>query len=163
MRNRYWATVGVALLMGGLSSAVSVRPLSLQELCNGSEDIVYARVQKVDSYWRDQKIETLVTLASFETWKGAAAPSVQVRVPGGTVGAITMRCCEAPVFKKGEDVVCFLKTREGAKEVYGWFRGQYTVVNQRIREMPSTTLASLKASVQTAVQASVEAPVEEGR
>jgi hypothetical protein len=139
--------------MGGLSSAVSVRPLSIQELTNGADDVVYGRVDKLESYWHEQKIETLVTLTPFETWKGAHAPKVHVRAPGGTVGGITMRCSEAPTFHVSDEVVCFLKTRDQAKEVYGWFRGQYTVVNDKIREMPNTTVASLKTSVQTAMQA----------
>jgi hypothetical protein len=153
MRHRCWMILGVALLMGGLSSAVSVRPLTLQELTSGSDGIVYGRVEKLESYWRDQKIETIVTLAPYETWKGAGTPKVEVRVPGGTVGGITMRCSEAPVFRAHDDVVCFLKTRDQAKEVFGWFRGQYTVVNDRVREMPNTTVANLRASVQAAMQA----------
>ena len=153
MRSRFWTTVGVTLLMGGLSSAVSVKPLSIQELTNGSDDIVYGRVEKLESYWRDQKIETLVTLASLETWKGAQAPRVYVRVPGGTVNGITMRCSEAPTFRTSDNVVCFLKTRDQVKEVYGWFRGQYTVVNTKVREMPNMTLSGLRASVQTAIAA----------
>jgi hypothetical protein len=151
MRNRFWATLGVALLMGGLSSAVSVRPLSIQELTAGSEDVVFGRVEKLESYWRDQKIETTVTLAPYETWKGAPRQRVLVRVPGGTVGGITMRCSEAATFRKNDDVVCFLKTRDQMKEVFGWFRGQYTVVNDKVREMPNMSLANLRASVQTAM------------
>jgi hypothetical protein len=152
MRSRFWTTLGVALAMGGLSSAVSVMPLTIQELSTGSDDIVYGRVEKLDSYWRDQKIETIVTLTPYETWKGAAAPKVHVRVPGGTVNGITMRCSEAPTFRTQDEVVCFLKTRDQAKEVYGWFRGQYTVVNGRVREMPSMTLSGLRASVSAAMQ-----------
>jgi hypothetical protein len=151
MRSTLLAPIGVALLMGGLSSAVSIRPLSLQELCAGAEDIVYGQVEQVESYWVDQRIETLVTLATFETWKGTAREQVQIRVPGGTVGNITMKCCEAPTFHQKDKVVCFLRTREGAKEVFGWFRGQYTVIGNTIREMPNTTLASMRASVQATV------------
>jgi hypothetical protein len=78
---------------------------------------------------------------------------VYVRVPGGTVNGITMRCSEAPTFRTSDNVVCFLKTRDQVKEVYGWFRGQYTVVNDKVREMPNMTLSGLRASVQTAIAA----------
>lgn len=149
MRTRFLATFGVALFVGGLVSAVSVRPLSLQELCAGAQEIVYAKVESVESYWNDRKIETRVTLKSHETWKGAAASTVVVTVPGGTVGDITMRCSEAAIFHEKDDVVCFLRPKGQSREVYGWFRGQYTVVNGKVREMQDMSLASLRASVQT--------------
>jgi hypothetical protein len=151
MRSRFWAPLGVALAIGGLVSAVSVRPLSLQELSSGSDDIVYAKVNKVESYWKDQKIETRVTLAPYETWKGPASQLVQVTVPGGTVGNITMRCSEAPTFHEADDVVCFLRNRDGGKHVYGWFRGQYTVVGGRVREMQNVAIATFRATVQSFV------------
>jgi hypothetical protein len=146
-----WAPIGVALVFGGLLSAVSVRPLSLQELCSGAREIVFARVDKIESYWKEQKIETRVTLVSHETWKGAHAPAVEVIVPGGCVGGITMRCSEAPTFRAGDDVVCFLRPRGGVNEVYGWFRGQYTVVGGRVREMQNVSLASFRANVRSIV------------
>jgi hypothetical protein len=157
MRSKFWAPIGVALAVGGLTSAVSVRPLSLQELCSGADQIVYAKVEKVESYWNGQRIETRVALAPHETWKGPAAPKVEVIVPGGTVGDVTMRCSEAPTFRSSDDVVCFLRTREGVKSVYGWFRGQYTVVGGQVREMQNVSLASLRTSVQSFV------PVTEGK
>jgi hypothetical protein len=156
MRSKFWAPVGVALLMGGLSSATSVRPLSLQQLSAGAEDIVYASVDKVESVWNAQKIETIVTLAPLETWKGTPSPRVQVRVPGGTVGNITMKCSEAPTFRQNDKVVCFLRSRNGAKEVYGWFRGQYTVVNEQVREIPNMSLTSFKAAISAAITTPVE-------
>src|SRR5215468_3576085 len=117
MRSRFWAPLGVALVIGGLGSAVSVRPLTLQELSTGSDSIVFAKVNKVQSYWKEQKIETRVTLAPYETWKGASAASVVLTVPGGTVGDITMRCSEAPTFHEADDVVCFLRNKDGGKQV----------------------------------------------
>src|SRR5262245_25917632 len=149
MRSKFWAPLGVVLAIATLSSAVSVRPLSLQDLSTGAETIVYAKVNKVESYWKDQKIETRVTLAPYETWKGASAPAVEVIVPGGTVGTITMRCSEAPTFHEADDVVCFLRTRDGQKNVYGWFRGQYTVVGGQVREMQNMALSTFRAAVQS--------------
>jgi hypothetical protein len=153
MRTKLWAPIGVALLMGGLTSATSVRPLTIQQLASGADEIVYAKVERVESFWKDQKIETDVTLASFEIWKGSPARRVVVRVPGGTVGGITMRCSEAPTFRASDEVVCFLKNRGATKEVYGWFRGQYTVVNNVVREIPNTTLGSFRTTVSAAVGA----------
>lgn len=151
MRNRFLLPVGVALLMGGLTPATSVRPLSLQQLTQGAEHVVYGNVSKVESFWNGGKIETNVTLVPYETWKGTPAPTVVVRVPGGTVGNVTMRCSEAPVFRATDDVVCFLRSKGGVKEVYGWFRGQYTIVKEQVRELPNTTLASLRTTVVQAV------------
>lgn len=153
MRTRFWTPFGIALLMGGLTSATSVRPLTVQQLASGADEIVYAKVKRVESFWTGQKIETDVTLASSEVWKGSPARDVVVRVPGGTVGGITMRCSEAPTFRMSDDVVCFLKSKGATKEVYGWFRGQYTVVNGLVREMPNTTLQAFRANVSAAVGA----------
>ena len=151
MRSRLWAPFGVALAIGGLVSAVSVRPLSLQELCAGADQIVYAKVEKVESYWKDLKIETRVTLSPYETWKGQTHDDVTVIVPGGTVGDITMRCSEAPTFHESDKVVCFLRTQGDAKQVYGWFRGQYTIIGGQVREMQNMPLTTLRANVQSFV------------
>jgi hypothetical protein len=147
MRTGFLAPLGVALAIGGLLSAVSVRPLSLQQLCAGAEQIVYAKVERMESFWNDRKIETRVTLAPYETWKGRSAPKIEVIVPGGTVGKITMGCSEAPTFHMADDVVCFLHTRDGVPSVYGWFRGQLTVVGGQVREMQNMPLASLRSAV----------------
>jgi hypothetical protein len=147
MRRSLWAPLGVALVVGGVVSAVSVRPLTLEELCGGAEEIVFARVASARSAWVDQRIETTVTLAVHESWKGAPSGTVEVVVPGGTVGNVTMRASEAPTFREKDDVVAFLRKRNGRNEVYGWFRGQYTVVGSRIREIPNTTLAAFRANV----------------
>lgn len=153
MRSRFWMPALVAMLMGGLSSATSVRPLSLEQLTTGADDIVYGKVEKVESFWKDQRIETNVTLRTFESWKGGVQTSVVVRVPGGTVDGITMKCSEAPSFRATDEVVCFLRTKDRMKEVYGWFRGQYTIVNGQVREMPNTSLAQLRATVGGITQA----------
>ncbi len=138
--------VGAAVLGG---SAVSVRPLSLKDLCTGSDTIVLAGVQGVECAWDAQqaKIETNVTLIPLETWKGNSVPQIQVRVPGGTVGNITQKCSEAPAFQPNDVVVCFLHHRNGVAEVYGWFRGKYTVLDGQVREIPDTTLGAFQASV----------------
>ncbi len=130
-------------LVGG---AVSVRPLTLEDLCSGSDTIVLAGVQSLESAWDAQqaKIETTVTLVPIETWKGATHQQIPVKVPGGTVGAITMKCGEAPTFHTDDAVVCFLRTRDGVTEVYGWFRGKYTVVDGQIRELPDTSLDAFR-------------------
>jgi hypothetical protein len=164
MRTRFWTPFGIALLMGGLTSATSVRPLTLQQLASGADEIVYGRVERVESFWNGQKIETDVTLVPSETWKGSPERRVVVRVPGGTVAGITMVCSEAPTFRNADDVVCFLKNKGATREVYGWYRGQYTIVRNMVREIPNTTLDSFRTSVSAAVGAPPQVlPPEEGK
>jgi len=147
MRNRFWMPALVAMTMGGLTPATSVRPLSLEQLASGAESIVYGKVESVDSFWNAQRIESDVTIRCYESWKGTPSNTVVVRVPGGTVNGLTMRCSEAPVFHQADDVVCFLKSKGSVKEVYGWFRGQYTVVNQQVREIPNTSISQFRGTV----------------
>jgi hypothetical protein len=151
MRTRIWTPIGVALVIGGVVSALSVRPLSLEDLCAGADEIVHATVDRVESYWQGQRIETRVRLSVEETWKGSPASTIELTVPGGTVGGVTMVCSEAATFREKDRVVTFLRSTNGARQVYGWFRGQYTVVGGKVREIPNTTLASFRASVKDIV------------
>ena len=78
---------------------------------------------------------------------------MSVKVPGGTIGRITLRAGEAPRFRVGEDVLVFLRPRVSQCDVYGWFRGKYTIVNGRIREKQGLRLHDYLATVRAELQA----------
>ena len=69
----------------------------------------------------------------------------------GRVGETTLHVGEAPDFRVGETVVLFLKSG-GPCGVYGWFRGKYTVVDDKIRERRSTSFAEFRALIQAEVE-----------
>ncbi len=139
------ALVLLALLSLSLGS---VRLLSLADLCKGSTRIVVGGVTKMTSHWEGSLIVTDVTIVPNENLKGSGAAPFTVRIPGGTIGDVTLKAGEAPVFAVGEMVVLFLKTGSGSPcDVYGWFRGKYTVVGGQIRELKNTSLAQYRASI----------------
>ncbi|HYC77396.1 MAG TPA: hypothetical protein VEI02_07190 [Planctomycetota bacterium] len=148
---RKFIAVALALAFAGVGgAATSVRPMSLEELVRGSECVVLADVESVSSQWdaEGRMIYTYVTLKVAECWKGAPAQTVVVRVPGGQVGDVRVRVSESPVFLAGERVAAFLRSRNGATEVTGWFRGKLTVTGSEVREMRNKTLGQLRADVQ---------------
>ncbi len=138
-----------ALVLALVVPDLSVRPLSLAQLCEGSGRVVVGSVKSIESAWNDThtRIETTVRVEVTETLKGSAASSVLVTVPGGTVGNVTQHVGDAPVFSAGEKVVCFLRRESASSEVYGWFRGKFTVVGDSIREIKGQTYAGLRSSI----------------
>lgn len=138
-----------ALVLALVFPSMSVRPLTLAELCEGSGRVVTGSVKSIESAWNSThtKIETSIRVEVTETLKGSVTSSVVVKVPGGTVGNVTQHVGDAPVFSSGEKVVCFLRHNEASSEVYGWFRGKFTVIGDAVREMKGTTYSGFRSSI----------------
>jgi hypothetical protein len=142
---RLCALVCMALLVP--ASYAGVRPLTLADLCKNSTLIVHGTVASRHVRWEGTTIVTDWTIRPFETLKGTAGKSVNATVPGGHIGGITMHAGEAPRFRVGEEVVLFLRFGTGACDVYGWFRGKYTVIDGRIREKAGCTVVGFLAEI----------------
>lgn len=149
---RFTQGIGVVLVMLLLvpSSGASVRRLEIQDLSRNATKIVVARVDSLSAAWDDAKIMTTVTITPSEVLKGSgvvAGEEMTFRIPGGTVGGISMHSGEAPVIRQGESVVLFLRPGVSDCDVYGWFQGKYTVIDGRIRELQNTTLDQFRATI----------------
>lgn len=88
-------------------------PSDVESLTAASDAVVHARVEKRTSGWGKGggQIFTTVVLRTVETWKGEAASTVKVIVPGGEVGELSQTVHGGAVFQQDEEVVVFLRRR----------------------------------------------------
>ena len=144
----------LCLLMAGLASpaGAQVRPLTLHDLCSNATRVVTGGVNKLQPRWEGHKIVTDVTIVPVRNLKGSGAAPFVVTIPGGTMGGVTLRASEAPTFAVGEHVVLFLKPGAGPCGVYGWYRGKYTVVNDKIRELVDTSLETFTGQLEQIIE-----------
>ena len=95
------------------TQAVTVAPLSFEELVRQSSSVIYARVTDVRGQWTDdrRRIDSLVTVAVIKGLKGPSAAELTSTVPGGQVGRYLNLLPGAPSFARGDLAVLFLTAR----------------------------------------------------
>ena len=111
-------------------SALTVKPLTFQELVGESGAVVHGRVADVHGQWTADRrgIESLVVVEAIDYLKGSWGGQVTVRVPGGHVGPFVNLIPGAPSFAEGDRVVLFLKADGPAVPVItGTSQGVYRV------------------------------------
>jgi hypothetical protein len=98
------------------AGAVTVVPLSFEQLVNESAAVVYGRVLDVRSQWTDDRrfIESVVSIEVLRGMKGGAGETIAFTVPGGQVGRYRNVIPGAPQFVPGELAVFFL-TMQGPR------------------------------------------------
>ena len=123
------------LLCLGLSiasaEAITVLPITFEELVAESTAVVYARVADVQGRWTSDRrnIESLVTLESLRYFKGDLGSAVSMRLPGGEAGGMIQVLPGAPVLKQGDLVVLFLAAKGPAiPSPVGLTQGVFRVV-----------------------------------
>ncbi len=105
----------VALLLAPAAPvcATVLLPGDLTELAKGAGAIVRGRVTDLRTEWAEgrHRVETIVTLAVDEAFKGDLAGQVTFAVPGGVMGRYRSLMVGAPTFRVGDEVVLFLGVR----------------------------------------------------
>jgi len=93
--------------------AITVVPMTFEELVAESTAVVYARVADVRGRWTADRrnIESVVTLESLRYLKGDLGAEPAVRLPGGEAGGMMQVLPGAPVLRTGDLVVLFLGAR----------------------------------------------------
>lgn len=112
------------------AQAVTVVPLSFEELVRQSSTVIYGRVVEVRGQWTDDRrsIDSLVTVEVIKGIKGTAAAELTVTVPGGQVGRYLNLVPGAPSFARGDLAVLFLTARGPRLPVpTGFTQGIYRV------------------------------------
>jgi hypothetical protein len=129
------ATVALAafsLLAASTASATSMVKMSLRDLAKKSDTIVLARVEdETARYDANKEIYSYYTLRVLEPVKGARGETtITVRQIGGVVDNIASIVPGTPTFRKGEEVVVFLTSKDAAGYpwVMGLQQGKYSVV-----------------------------------
>lgn len=124
--------LGLAVLaMAPRAGALTVLPATFDELVRESHAVVYGRVVEVTGQWSADRrtIDSVVTLAAIEHFKGTATETTTFRVPGGEAGGRRLVVAGAPAFSPGDAVVVFLRGRAPAlPSPVGLSLGVYRVV-----------------------------------
>ena len=127
----------------------------LEELTNGADSVIVGTVVEYSSYWNDEhtRIYTSVVLSVEEWLKGTASQDrITVSLPGGEVDGVGEWVSDMPSFDQGERAVVFLKKLLEAQlpkvkdsklqlseeqfEVYGGFRGKFTITGDKVGNLP---------------------------
>src|SRR3954468_22262586 len=111
----------VLLMLSAAVQATVILPIEFRELVATSSAIVHAHVTDVRSAYVDgrRSIETFVTIAADEYYKGNLGEHVTFLVPGGEIGRYRTIFIGAPQFHEGDEVVLFLKSAGGMPYVVG--------------------------------------------
>lgn len=147
---KYLASFVVLTLLCTLRvEAITVMPITFEELVAQSNAVVYARVADVRGRWTADRrgIESIVTLESLRYLKGDLGAEVSVRLPGGEAGGMVQVLPGAPVLREGELVVLFLGAQGPAIPVpVGLTQGVFRVAVDPRRGTPFVVPPPLKES-----------------
>jgi hypothetical protein len=128
---RRLAACAALVFMSAAVHATVVLPIEFRELVTSSAVIVHGRVTDARSAYVDDRraVDTFVTVAVDEYFKGNLGAHVTFRVPGGQIGRYRTVFVGAPAFTEGDEVVVFLKTPAGGVPfVTGLSQGAFRVM-----------------------------------
>jgi hypothetical protein len=93
--------------------AITVVPMTFEQLVTEAAAVVYARVADVRGQWTAdrQSIDSVITLDALRYLKGDLGPTVSMRLPGGEANGVINVLPGAPRLREGDLVVLFLKAR----------------------------------------------------
>lgn len=107
------ATCWAGIILGtSPAAATTAVQLDLEGLVANSNRIVVGDVAEVESFRRDGRILTDVTLEIEHNWKGEGPGVVTIRQPGGRIGDIVTHVPGTPTFETGQRVVLFLEPKD---------------------------------------------------
>ena len=130
MSRSVFVLLTVVLAAAPPASAITVAPLSFEQLIHSSSAVVYGRVTSVRAQWSEDRrhIESVVTIDVLKGLKGSAAESMSFTVPGGQLGRYVNVIPGAPSFAAGDLAVVFLTGRGARLPVTtGFTQGIYRV------------------------------------
>ena len=107
------AALIACLVSGSTLDAITVVPMTFEQLVDEAAAVVYARVADVRGHWTADRrsIDSVVTLEALSYLKGNLGGTVAMRLPGGEAGGVVNVVPGAPSLRQGELVVVFLKAR----------------------------------------------------
>ena len=123
-------TIAVFLSAGIPVAAITVAPLSFEQLVKRSAVVVLARVTDVRGEFiaDGRAIESVVTVSVLRGLKGGARETLQFTVPGGRAGRYLNVIPGSPTFTAGDVAVIFLTSRGARLPVTtGLTQGVYRV------------------------------------
>ena len=100
-------------LIAVAAEAITLVPVTFEQLVDEAIAVVYARVSDVRGQWTADRrgIDSIVSLEALRYLKGDLGEVVSVRLPGGEAGGRINVIPGAPVLREGDLVVLFLTAR----------------------------------------------------
>jgi hypothetical protein len=125
--------IGCVLLLAATAGtdAISIVPVTFEQLVDEAAAVVYARVTDVRGQWTADRrgIDSVVTLEPLRYFKGDLGENVLMRLPGGEAGGRLHVVPGAPVVREGDLVVLFLTARGPAIPIpVGLTQGIFRVI-----------------------------------
>jgi hypothetical protein len=136
---RLCGAVVASCLLCGSASAITLVPMTFDELVGASAAVVYGRVASVHGQWTADRrgIDSIVAVDAIDYLKGDLSERVSVRIPGGRVGGMVNLIPGAPVLAEGDLIVLFLTTRGPAMpRPTGLTQGVFRVTIDAATRMP---------------------------
>lgn len=124
-----WLALTLVTCMSGLGYSATLERLSMDDMIQKSTAIVRGRVQSSSSSFRGVPgrggmIYTRYVVRVVERWKGAAAGSEDVAVPGGYASGLRQLFPGAPALEANAEYVFFLWTSpRGLTQIIGLSQG----------------------------------------
>lgn len=116
------------ILLALLLPGATLERLTMDDMVANSSAIVRARVTSTYASGRGPVIYTHYRLQVSERWKGTDAATMDVVVPGGSLGALHQSFSGAPILTSGSEYVLFLwQSRSGLTHVIGLSQGVFTL------------------------------------
>lgn len=122
-------TVAAIVLVASSALATTVRHTELPELVAQSQIVLRAHVAFVDDRAGEAqgKFKTRIGFEVDEAVKGISDTTLEVVLPGGKSGQLTMAIPGMPTFKTGDEVVLLVQRLEGGDAITGMGEGVFKV------------------------------------
>jgi len=122
----------MAILVYVPAQATTVLRLSVEEMARRADLVVRAEVTRVEVQsdpTDEARITTHVTMRVLDTFKGhQTAPTLTLKLLGGSNGRYILRVPGMPTFSQGEEVVLFLHATPRGFMPAGLWLGKYKVL-----------------------------------
>jgi hypothetical protein len=149
MKQSVLAAAIAAVLLPAHLAAITVVPMTFEQLANEAAAVVYARVSHVEGRWTMDRraIDSIITVEALQYLKGDLGEGVTLRLPGGEAGGTVHVLPGAPTLREGDMVVLFLKARGPAiLTTLGLGQGIFRVVRDARTGVMLVTPPPLKES-----------------
>jgi hypothetical protein len=155
------STLAICVSLVTSSLAVTVAPLTFEQLVNQSAAVVLGRVVDVRGDFTDDRraIQSVVTVEVLRGIKGPSGGTLAFTVPGGQAGRYLNVIPGAPVFARGDLAVFFVSSRGARLPVttgftQGIFRVQRGAANQMVvMQKAPVPLTVFEANIRAMVDA----------
>jgi hypothetical protein len=125
-------TFALIVLLAASAFGTTLEQLSLDRMIQESTAIVRAKVSGSRTAIRNGSIYTFYQVQVSESLKASSPASLEVAVPGGSLGAMMQAVAGAPELKAGTEYVLFLWTsRSGLTQIIGLTQGAFDVHTNR--------------------------------